>query len=125
MNANLVTLFGRILFSGIFLLSGLSKFGDFPSGVATLHAKGVPFADAALFIAGVIEIAGAVTLITGFKHKLGALVLAIYLIPVTFVFHFDLADKLQIAAMLKNLSIIGALLLVSKVGIGAWTIGKD
>ncbi len=131
---DLITFIGRICISLIFVLSGLSKIGDFTGNVAYMQTKGIPLASFLLFGAILIEIFGAISIMTGFKARLGALLLAIYMIPVTYMFHYNPAfsmgisvtdQKIQMISLMKNIAIIGGLFLVFGNGVGRWTIGKE
>lgn len=89
----------------LFFISGIFKFIGF-SGVIGLLAVTI-----------VIEIGGGLMLITGFRARSAAIVLAPFLIPVTAVFHgFWSADAAhlqdQLTQFLKNLAILGGMLLV-------------
>jgi putative oxidoreductase len=116
---------GRFLLSAIFFVSGYRKFED-PGGVATRIAEAtakaawVPKAvatgvhDAAPMLAWaaiVFEWLGAFCLVTGFKKELGAGLLLVFLVPTTLLFHSP-ADPAQQTQFLKNLAIMGGLLLV-------------
>lgn len=131
---SLVTLLGRILLALIFLLSALSKIGDYTGTVAYMQGRGIPAAQFLLFIAVLVELSGALLLITGYKARVGALLLAIYLVPVTYIFHYLPAfnaglptaeQKIQMISLMKNLSIFGGLLLAFGNGVGKWTLGKE
>ncbi|HEY7403732.1 MAG TPA: DoxX family protein [Candidatus Angelobacter sp.] len=109
---------GRVLLSAIFILSGVGKIPQF-SGVAEMMAgRGIPLATVALAITLCIEIGGGLMVLTGFKARWAALVIAIWLIPVTLVFHhfwgIPEADKQgQMINFLKNVAIMGGLLILS------------
>src|SRR2546421_5876213 len=81
------TLAARVLMSQIFLVSGLGKVFD-PSGTADqMASRGmfwIPF-----FLVGAIafELLGGLALLLGYKARLGALALILYLVPVTLTFH--------------------------------------
>lgn len=131
---SIVTLIGRILLALIFLLSALSKIGDYSGTVGYMQGKGIPAAQFFLFAAVIVELAGALLLITGYKARIGALLLAIYLVPVTYIFHYLPAfnaglptteQRIQMVSMMKNLSIFGGLLLAFGNGVGKWTLGKE
>jgi putative oxidoreductase len=107
-----LTLLGRILLSLIFILSGL--------GMAAKGMVAVPFF---LTMAILFEIGGGLSILLGFKARLGAWALAFYLIPVSLIFHnfwaFTGADqRMQMINFLKNLAIMGGLLLVALRGAG-------
>lgn len=131
---SLITLVGRILLALIFLLSALSKIGDYSGTAAYMQGRGIPAAQFFLFAAVLVELSGALLLITGYKSRIGALLLAVYLVPVTYIFHYLPAfnqalpvveQKVQMISMMKNLSILGGLLLVFGNGVGKWTLGKE
>jgi putative oxidoreductase len=61
----------------------------------------------------VVEIGGGLSLFLGFKAKWAALIIALYLIPATLIFHGHFSDQGQFVQFLKNLAIIGGLLMVA------------
>lgn len=110
--------FGRFLLSVIFILSGLGKIPHFSAVAGMMASKGIPLASVALLITLIIEIGGGLLLLTGFKARYAAMVLAIWLIPVTLTFHNFWAYQgqqlqEQMVNLLKNLAIIGGLLVVA------------
>lgn len=109
---------GRFLISLIFILSGVFKLMAF-SGVAEMMAgKGIPLAKATLAITLIIEIGGGLLLLIGFQARPVSLMLAAFLVPVTMTFHNFWAyqgaqQQDQMSNFLKNLAIIGGLLVVA------------
>src|SRR5439155_15038020 len=81
------TLAARILISQIFLSSGVMKVLD-PAGTAAQmggrHMFWIPFF---LWSAAAVELVGGLSVLVGFKTRLGALLLFLFLIPVTLTFH--------------------------------------
>jgi putative oxidoreductase len=129
-----ITLIGRIMLATIFILSGISKIGSHDTTVAYMQAHGIPAAPFFLYAAVLVEIAGGFCVATGFRARLGALLLAAFLVPTTYLFHFRpafdaqmmmLIDKNQLINVLKNLAIMGGLLLIYGNGAGKITLGKD
>src|ERR1700761_9070622 len=105
-------LLGRVLLSVIFILSGLGKIPHFHDVAGMMAGKGVPLATIALAITLCIEIGGGLLGLTGFQARYAALVIALWLIPVTLVFHNFWAvpqaqQQEQMINFLKNLAIIG------------------
>jgi len=116
---------GRFCLSAIFFVSGFRKFED-PAGVATRISEAVAqaaWAPEALAV-GVrqaapllawsaigFELVGAFCLVTGFKKEFGAALLIAFLVPTTLLFHPP-QDPAQLTQFLKNLGLIGGLLLV-------------
>ena len=47
------------------------------------------------------------------SKRLGVVLLLVFLIPTTLIFHGDVADRMERIQLLKNLAIIGGLLLVA------------
>ena len=108
---------GRAFLGALFFISGINKILGFSYVAGWMTSSGVPAASLLLAITIVIEVAGGLMLITGFQPRLAAIVIALFLVPVTVVFHaFWNADAAnfqnQLTAFLKNLSILGGMLLV-------------
>lgn len=108
---------GRAFLGAIFLISGALKIGSFAGTAAWMASAGLPLASLLLVLTIMIEIGGGLTLITGWQSRWGALALAVFLMPVTLVFHgFWSADAAnfqnQLNHFLKNISILGGMLVV-------------
>jgi putative oxidoreductase len=113
---------GRALFSLIFIVS---VFGHFTSGaIAAAAAHGVPLANIAVPISGLIALVGGVSVLLGYRARFGAFLLLVFLVPVTLVMHrfWGVADAqqamIQRAMFLKNLSMMGGALLITYFGSG-------
>jgi putative oxidoreductase len=109
---------GRVLLSAIFILSGLNKLQHFSFMAGMMAEKGIPLASVALVISLFIEIGGGLMVLTGFKAKYAALVMALWLIPVTLVFHHfwgipAAQQQDQMTNFLKNVAIMGGLLVLA------------
>jgi putative oxidoreductase len=107
---------GRLGLGLIFLVSGISKILSYNAMLQIMADQGVRGASILLPLATAIEVLGSIGLIMGFRIQLVSLLLAAYLIPVTFVFHrfwavSGDARQLQTVQFLKNLSIMGGLVL--------------
>ena len=118
MNSKWQLLLGRVLMSVIFILSGLGKIPHFHDVAGMMAGKGIPLATVALAITLLIEIGGGLSLLTGFQARYAALVIALWLVPVTLVFHNFWAvpaaqQQDQMINFLKNLAIIGGLLVTA------------
>lgn len=106
---------GRFLMSVIFILSGAFKLTQFTGTAGMMAGKGIPLATLALVISIVIEVGGGLALLIGFRVRYVAPVMALWLVPVTLVFHnfwaYQGADQqMQMANFLKNVAIMGGLL---------------
>jgi len=108
---------GRALLGVLFLISGAFKIGGFSGVAAWMASAGVPLASVLLVLTIAVEIGGGLTLITGWNARWGALVLALFLVPVSLVFHgFWSADAAnyqnQFNHFFKNIAILGGMLVV-------------
>lgn len=108
---------GRASLGALFFISGIYKILGFSGVAGWMASSGVPAASLLLAVTIVIEVAGGLMLITGFRARLAAIVIALFLVPVTIVFHgFWSADAAgfqnQLTQFLKNLAIFGGMLLV-------------
>ena len=109
---------GRVLLSAIFILSGLGKLPHFNDIAGMMAGKGIPLATVALVISLFVEIGGGLMVLTGFKAKYAALVMAVWLVPVTLVFHHfwgipAAQQQDQMVNFLKNVAIMGGLLVLA------------
>lgn len=121
---NPVPLIARILLSLIFFKSGIGKISDPAGTMQYMSAYGMPLVG--LFLVGAIfcEIFGSLSILLGFKARLGAILLVIFLIPTTLIFHTNLADQMQMAMFLKNSAIIGGLLMIAYFGAGPISLDR-
>tara|TARA_Y100001968_G_scaffold266369_1_gene255854 strand:- start:689 stop:1090 length:402 start_codon:yes stop_codon:yes gene_type:complete len=101
---------GRILISAIFIYAIPGKILDFERTVEIISNQNIPLtlAPYLLIIAIICLIFGSILFISGFKQKLGAFLLLIFIVPTTFIFHFS---PFQAKAVLMNAGLIGGLLL--------------
>lgn len=117
-----VVVLGRLLFSAIFIASAPMHFN--PSMIETAASHGVPLASIAVPAAGFLELAAGLSILLGYRAKLGAWALVLFLVPVTLMMHpfWSVADKdsmaLQLTMFMKNLSLIGGALLITQFGSG-------
>src|SRR5690348_15348689 len=81
------TLLARILIGQIFLLSGFMKVMDPAGTAAQMASRGMFWVPLFLWAAVAVELGGGLSLLLGYKTRLGALLLFLFLIPVTLTFH--------------------------------------
>src|SRR5439155_11823135 len=77
----------RALVAAIFLVSGYGKMAGFHQMVTMAGAAGLPLPTISIALAALIEIAGGLALLAGWQVRWTSLALALFLIPVTLVFH--------------------------------------
>jgi putative oxidoreductase len=110
---SLLQLLARILISLVFLWSGLQKILHFATTKQYMEMHKMPVTAVFLVGAIVVEIGGGLALFFGYKTRWAALIIALYLIPTTLIFHGHVADQTQLVQFLKNLAIIGGLLMLT------------
>lgn len=113
-------LVARVLLGHIFLLAGFSKIGAYEGTEGYMEAMGVPGALLPLVI--ILEVAGGLAIIAGWKTRWAALALAAFSAVAAAIFHHDFADQTQMILFMKNISIAGGLLLLAVHGAGAYSI---
>ena len=103
-------LIGRILISSIFIYAIPSKIINFEKTIQVITSKNIPpfIAPFLLLSAILCLIVGSTLFISGFKQRLGASLLLIFIIPTTFIFHIF---PFQERAVLINAGLIGGLIL--------------
>ncbi len=123
-----IVLLGRILYSAIFITAGPGHFTAGTIGYAA--AKGVPLASIAVPISGALAILGGLSILLGFKARYGAWLIVIFLVPVTFMIHnfWTVADpmarQMQYLNFIKNVSMLGAALMIAHFGSGPLSVDK-
>lgn len=125
-----VSLAGRFLMCLVFIGSGIAKVTAFSMMTGFLASKGVPLASLALGAAAAVEILGGLAVLAGFKTKIVAWLLFLYLIPTTLLFHnfwtmqgMERMDN-QVHFM-KNLAIMGGLLLLAANGANGYSVDSS
>jgi putative oxidoreductase len=121
---SLIQFLSRLLISLIFLVSGFQKLLHFSQTQAAIVQHGLPMAKFCAAGAIFIEIVGGLALVLGMRAKTAALIVAIYLVPTTLVFHGRISDPAMLTQLLKNAAIIGGLLMVFAFGAGDITLDK-
>jgi putative oxidoreductase len=86
---------------------------------------GLPFPQVLLIVSGVVEIGCALALIVGWKTRLAAIGLVIWMIPVTLIFHNPAAGQEAMIHFMKNVAITGGLLVLFASGPGVWSLGRS
>ncbi len=121
-----VVLLGRILFSLIFVMAALNHFAS--QTIAYAASQGVPLASIAVPLSGAIALAGGLSILLGYRAKIGAWLVALFLVCVTPMMHkfWAVTDpvmhQMQLVMFMKNLSMLGGALLISQFGAGPWSL---
>jgi len=117
-----LVLIGRVFYSAIFIGSAFGHFSTETMHYAQLH--NVPNAEILVPFSGVLALLGGVSILLGYKARIGAWLIIIFLIPVTLMMHnfWDIKEPglrlMQQAMFMKNLSMLGAAFLIAYWGAG-------
>lgn len=119
-----LSLAGRILIGAIFLLSAVgNKIPGFTAVTQYMASEGVPLPSVMLAGAIVFLIAGSLSVMLGYRTRIGAALLLVFLLLATYFFHdfwsFEGdARQQQMIQFMKNLSLMGTMLFLIANGPG-------
>jgi uncharacterized membrane protein YphA (DoxX/SURF4 family) len=123
---NTVLIIGRVLFALIFLASGANHLTKLEAMTGYATYKKVPAAKLAVVVSGLMILVGGLYIAFGVYADLGALLIAIFLIPTAFLMHAfwkesdATAKQNEQIAFMKDISMAGAALIIfALVGSGA------
>ena len=122
-------LLGRVVLAVLFLWSAYTKFAYMEANIGYMKAYGMPAAQLLIWPAALLELIGGAMLALGWKARWGAIALALFTLIAMFIFHAywsvpaDQVQNQQIHFM-KNLAIIGGLLVVFAHGAGRYAIER-
>ena len=127
---SVLLLLGRVGLALSFFFLAYQKITHWDETVNYLTTWGVPETAMVLFVATLIEVFGAISLVLGIKVRYVAGLLALYLIPYTVLFHgywyfvgTDIA--LHTILLLHALALFGGLLYVSVTGAGSFALDRE
>jgi len=115
---------GRLCFTLIFFLSGVTHFTDMQGYVDLMH-ESIPLREFWVLISGAVEFAGACMVFFDRHARLGAWLIVIFLVPVTLTVHgFEMISHedprmraMQFSFFLKGIAMTGAALLITQLGV--------
>jgi putative oxidoreductase len=118
---------GRLLLSAIFIMSGIHKITAWSETADSMTREGMVAVPLFLLGALTFEIVGGLSVLLGYKTRFGALLLIIFLIPTTLIFHDFWTyegdeQQMQMIHFMKNLSILGGLFCILTFGPGRLSI---
>jgi putative oxidoreductase len=120
-------LVGRLLLALLFLPAGISKMTGFAGTAGYIASKGLPLPELGAVIAIVVEIGAGLALIVGWQTRWAAVVLVVFTLAATFIFHNFWAMPADQAFMqqlmfYKNIAVVGGLLTLAAWGAGALSL---
>jgi|SRR5579863_1071436 len=119
-------LIGRILFAAIFIMSAPNHFN--PETIKYADDHGVPWASVSVPLAGLVALAGGLSILLGFRGRFGALLLVLFLVPVTPMMHdfWSVVDpsaaEIQQLLFMKNIAMLGGALFIAYFGTGPFSL---
>jgi putative oxidoreductase len=122
-----VLLIARILLALMFILAGFSKFAGLDGIAGYIASKGLPMPTVLAFLTALLEVVGGLAIAVGFHARIAALALALFTLLATLLFHNFWAmpaeqQMVQQLMFMKNLSVIGGLLLMFVFGAGSASV---
>ncbi len=120
-----ILLTGRILVAAIFLVMGFVNLFNFGQIKEYMAQYGMPFTGFLLVCAIILMLVGSISIIIGYRWKWGAAILVVFLIPATLIFHTDFGDQMQQIHFLKNIGLLGGLMLIWASGVGRIALEKS
>ncbi|GAA0349084.1 DoxX family protein [Streptomyces blastmyceticus] len=114
----ILVLIGRILFVILFLGSAVGHLTKTRTMAGYAASKGVPAATAATAASGLLLLAGALSVVLGVWADLGALLLAVFLVPTALIMHRfwqetdPQARQLEMIHFQKDIALAGACLML-------------
>jgi putative oxidoreductase len=126
---HVATLAGRTLLALIFIVSGFGKITGFAGTAGFMASKGMPMAEVLLVGTIAVELLGGLMLLVGWKARWAALAIFLFIIPATLIFHNPAGltgqeAQDQMINVMKNLAIMGGMLMVFAFGPGAWSLDR-
>ena len=110
----------RLLLSAVFVRSGIRHGLDFVGTQGAIASKGIPnfLAMGMAGVATALLLGGGCSILLGYQTRKGAIALILFLIAATALFHLNLSESMHEIQLLKNLGLMGGLLLLIQVGPG-------
>jgi len=123
---DIVLIIARVLFALLFINSGLMHLTKLEAMTGYAQYKKVPAAKFSVILTGLMILVGGLYIAFGVYADLGALLIALFLVPTAFIMHGfwnesdATAKQNEATAFFKDLSLAGAALIIfALVGAGA------
>jgi putative oxidoreductase len=120
-----IVLLGRLFFALIFLMAAPNHFKA--QTIAFAASQGVPLASLLVPLSGALALAGGLSILLGYRARIGAWLIALFLIAVTPMHNFwavadPMMHQMQMILFMKNVAMLGGALLLSQLGAGPWSL---
>ena len=127
---DIIDLIGRVLLSVIFIFDAYDSIFYYQDTKEKMASYGLTWQQDLLLIGAItLLILGGTLLLIGYRSSLGSFLLLMYWVPVTFIVHSFWNDpesirRIQSILFMKNIAIIGGLLMVLVNGSGRYSVRK-
>ena len=124
-----VSLAGRILLALMFIPAGFGKLTNIGGTAGYIASGGLPFPSVLAVLTGLLELFGGLALVIGFKVRWVGLAMALFTLAASMLFHpfWSVPEAQQMVTKLlfmKNISVVGGMLLISALGAGALSLDE-
>lgn len=124
-----IVLLGRICLSLVFIWAAFAKIMNLEGTMGYMTSKHLPFALILLPLAILVQMAGAIFLLSGYKTRIGAWMLILFIIPAAIIFHdfWNLRGHERLTEQIlfmKDLAILGGLMIIASFGPGRYAFDK-
>ena len=121
-----IVVLGRLFYALMFLVAAPNNFTK--QAVAYAASQGAPLASIGVPLMGVVSLVGGLSILLGYRARIGAWLIVVFLVIVTLIMHkfWGLPNpqmaQMQMVNFMKNLSMCGGALLITQFGAGPWSI---
>ncbi len=127
--ADLAALVGRVLLAAMFVISGWGKLTGFDGTVGYIEHVGLPMPQVLAAFAVLFELGGGLAIVLGWKTRWAGIALALFLVVITPIFHnfWNATPEMHMSQLInfqKNVSILGAMLVLFAFGPGRYSIDR-
>lgn len=119
-----VPLIGRILFSLVFIMFGFNHLTS-AAGMTGMVPGFLPAKTLIVYLTGIVSVGGGLMVLVGFRTKLAALALALFVLSTALFVHasgFFAGDMNATSNFLKDLGLAGGALLIHHFGAGPMSL---
>jgi len=128
MNKDYIFLAGRILYALPLIIMGSNHFMYMSAMTGYATVKGLPAPQAAVILSGLVIVLGAISVLVGYRGKIGAWLVTAFLLGSAFVMHRfwsvtdAMAAQVEMANFFKNVIMAGAALMITQTGTGPYSV---
>ena len=110
----IIFLIGRIVLGVYYLFSASNHFFQMKMMAGYTASKGVPLPEAFVIVTGILLLIGGITILTGYRPRIGIIALVIFFLPVTLIMHNfwavddQMMKMMEMVQFLKNTALLSS-----------------